>query len=207
MIAVFGVPAFLVTLAGMFLARGAAFVVSLESIGLNDPLYMDLGTRAWFLPLLFAAAVAVGAWTLKYRPFGRAVYAVGGGEASAHLMGLPVAKVKVGVYALSGFTAALAGVSHGFYTISGNAAAGTMLELDCIAAVVIGGTLLQGGVGNMIGTLFGVALLGAIQTILTFEGTLSSWWTKIVIGGLMLAFIVLQRAVEAGLRLTGRKPA
>ena len=69
------------------------------------------------------------------------------------------------------------------------------MELDAIAAVVIGGTLLTGGSGYVLGTVLGVLVLGLIQTLITFEGTLSSWWTKIVIGVLLFAFIVLQRLI------------
>jgi simple sugar transport system permease protein len=87
-------------------------------------------------------------------------------------------------------------VANSVYGLAGDPNAGTMLELDAIAAVVIGGTLLQGGQGSVFGTLFGVCLLGIIQTIITFDGTLSSWWTKIVVGGLMFAFLLIQRIVE-----------
>jgi simple sugar transport system permease protein len=99
------------------------------------------------------------------------------------------------VYALSGFCSALAGV---VYTLglSGNPSAAVGLELDAIAAVVIGGTLLTGGVGYVAGTLLGVLILGIIQTAITFQGSLSSWWTKIAIGLLLLIFILLQRFVQ-----------
>ena len=112
-------------------------------------------------------------------------------------MGLPVGRTQVLLYALSGFCSALAGVTYTLYTSSGNATAGTMLELDAIAAVVIGGTLLSGGVGYMLGTFIGVLILGVIQTIITFEGSLSSWWTKIAVGVLLLAFILLQRFLQS----------
>ena len=112
-------------------------------------------------------------------------------------MGLPVGRTKIGLYALSGLCAALGGVTYTFYTSSGNATAGTMLELDAIAAVVIGGTLLSGGVGYVFGTLIGVLILGVIQTIITFQGTWSSWWTKIAIGLLLLGFILLQRFLQS----------
>ena len=117
-------------------------------------------------------------------------------------MGLPVGSTKVRLYALSGFCSSLAGVAYTFYTSSGNATAGTMLELDAVAAAVIGGTLLSGGVGYVFGTLVGVLILGLIQTIITFEGTLSSWWTKIGIGALLLAFILIQRFLQS--RAAGR---
>ena len=125
--------------------------------------------------------------------FGRTVYAIGGSESSAALMGLPVASTIVRVYALSGFCAALGGVLYTMYTLSGYSLHATGLELDAIAAVVIGGTLLSGGIGHVQGTLFGVLVLGLIQTLIAFDGTLSSWWTRIVIGMLLLAFCLLQR--------------
>jgi simple sugar transport system permease protein len=111
-------------------------------------------------------------------------------------MGLPVAATRIGVYALSGFCSALAGVVYTFYMLSGYSLHATGLELDAIAAVVIGGTLLAGGSGYVLGTLFGVLVLGLIQTLIVFDGTLSSWWTKIAIGGLLLAFCLLQRLLS-----------
>ena len=91
----------------------------------------------------------------------------------------------------------MAGVVYTLYMFSGNATAGMGLELDAIAAVVIGGTLLSGGVGFLAGTFIGVLIFGIIQTAITFQGNLSSWWTKIVIGGLLLAFILLQKLIQA----------
>ncbi len=110
------------------------------------------------------------------------VYAVGGSEHSAVLMGLPVARTADRrVHAVSGFCSALAGVVFTFYMLSGYGLHAVGLELDAIAAVVIGGTLLTGGVGYVAGTLFGVLILGIIQTLISFDGTLSSWWTRIVV--------------------------
>jgi simple sugar transport system permease protein len=130
--------------------------------------------------------------------FGRTVYAIGGNEHSATLMGLPVARTTVLVYTLSGFCSALGGVVFTFYTLSGYGLHAVGLELDAIAAVVIGGTLLTGGVGYMAGTLFGVLTLGIIQSLIMFDGSLSSWWTRIVIGALLFVFCVLQRVFEVG---------
>jgi len=193
-------PPFLVTLAGMFLVRGLGFVVSLETIAIKHGMYDAIGDFSLRVfpvtALLFLSVLIAAVYVAHYTPFGRAVYAVGGNEQSAMLMGLPVGRTKVRLYALSGFCSALAGVTYTFYTSSGNATAGTMLELDAIAAVVIGGTLLSGGVGYVLGTLIGVLILGVIQTIITFEGTLSSWWTKIAVGALLLMFILLQRFLQ-----------
>jgi galactofuranose transport system permease protein len=192
-------PPFLVTLGGMFFARGMAFILRSESLGITHPMYRavdDMGlqlTRQATLSatgMLFIAMVAFGFVLLHYTRFGRNVYAIGGNETSARLMGLPVGATKIGVYAFSGFCAALAGVTTTFYMGSGNPALGFGFELDAIASVVIGGTLLTGGVGTMLGTLAGVLIFGTIQTALVFDGRLSSWWLRIAIGALLLGFIL-----------------
>jgi simple sugar transport system permease protein len=201
----YALPAFLVTLGGMFFARGLGFMIKLESMpitklgGIVDRMTLSLGER-YELPataIVFLALLALAIGVAHFTRFGRNVYAVGGNEQSAVLMGLPVARTKVGVYALSGFCSALAGVVYTFYTSSGNPTAGTGLELDAIAAVVVGGTLLSGGVGLVAGTLVGVLIFGMIQTIITFQGNINSWWTRIIIGLLLLAFILLQKAIQS----------
>jgi len=192
----FEIPPFLVTLGGLFLARGAAFLITEETIEITHPFYSKLGDSKLFLPILFLGVIAVGTIIQRYTPYGRRVMAIGGSESSSLLLGVPVRNTKVWIYALSGFCSSLAGVANTVYGLAGDPSAGTMLELDAIAAVVIGGTLLQGGQGSVLGTLFGVCLLGIIQTIITFDGTLSSWWTKIVVGALMFAFLLIQRIVE-----------
>jgi len=137
----------------------------------------------------------------KRQVFGRNVYAVGGNEEAAMLMGIPVGRTKVLVYALSGLCSSLAGVVFTFYGSSGNPSAAVGMELDAIAAVVVGGTLLSGGVGYVFGTLIGVLIFGIIQTGIVFDGRLSSWWTRVVIGALLLLFILLQKLfARPGLR-------
>lgn len=197
---------FIVTLAGMFLARGLCYVISIDSISITNesysaisqirvPLWEDASVSA---SALIALAVLLSAvFVAHYTPFGRTVYAIGGSEVSARLMGLPVRRTLVSVYALSGFCAALAGVLFTFYMLSGYGLHAVGLELDAIAAVVIGGTLLTGGVGYVAGTLFGVLMLGIIQTLISFDGTLSSWWTRIVVGALLFVFCLLQRVFTA----------
>ncbi|KAB7767419.1 galactofuranose ABC transporter, permease protein YjfF [Xanthomonas maliensis] len=200
-------PPFVVTLAGMFLARGAATLISVDSIDIDQPLYTAVA--GWRLSLgggaslsagavLALLVVAIGILVARLTPFGRTVYAIGGNRQSAVLMGLPVARTEIGVYALSGFCAALAGVVYTVYMLSGYSLHALGLELDAIAAVVIGGTLLSGGGGYVIGSLFGVLILGLVQTLIAFDGTLSSWWTRIVIGVLLLAFCLLQRVFGRG---------
>ncbi len=134
-------------------------------------------------------------YVLHQTRLGRTVYAVGGNEQSAMLMGLPVARTKIAVYTISGFCSALGGVLLSFYMLSGSSSLAVGMELDAIAAVVIGGTLLTGGTGYRRRLGPRVLVLGLIQTLINFQGTLSSWWTRIVIGLLLFAFILLQRLV------------
>lgn len=196
---------FIVTLAGMFLARGLCYLISIDSISITDEGYagiaharVPLGSEVSISigAIVALVTVAVGIWLAHATEFGRTVYAIGGNEASAMLMGLPVARTTVLVYAFSGFCSALAGVVFTFYMLSGYGLHAVGLELDAIAAVVIGGTLLSGGVGFVAGTLVGVLILGIIQTLIAFDGSLSSWWTRIVIGALLLLFCLLQRVFE-----------
>jgi galactofuranose transport system permease protein len=200
----FRLQPFIVTLAGMFLARGTCFLITTQSIPINDPSFhalagfsIPVGSGSLTTGSLIALAMlAAGIVIAHFTRFGRNVYAIGGNERSALLMGLPVARTKIGVYALSGFCSSLGGVVFTLYVLSGYGLQAQGMELDAIAATVIGGTLLTGGVGYVIGSVFGVGILGTIQTLITFDGTLSSWWTRIVIGALLCAFCLMQRATE-----------
>jgi ribose/xylose/arabinose/galactoside ABC-type transport system permease subunit len=206
LIHLFKLQAFIVTLAGMFLARGLCYLISINSITIDQPLYVTLSQArigvfgAFISPsvLIAMAMLALAIYIAHYTRFGRAVYAIGGNEQSALLMGLAVGRTKVLVYAFSGFCAALAGVLFSFYMLSGYGLHAQGTELDAIAAVVIGGTLLTGGYGYVAGTLSGVLILGLIQTLIAFDGTLSSWWTKIVIGVLLFVFCMAQRLMSLG---------
>ncbi|MBT2521059.1 galactofuranose ABC transporter, permease protein YjfF [Arthrobacter sp. ISL-28] len=198
----FDIQPFIVTLAGMFLARGLCYVISLDSIPVTEGFFTAMAQAQIPLPgdlfvspgvLLALGIVAAAFYILHHTRFGRTVYAIGGNEHSAMLMGLPVTKTKVLVYALSGFCSAIAGILFSFYSLSGYSLAAQGMELDAIAAVVIGGTLLTGGTGYVLGSVVGVLVLGIVQTFIAYDGTLSSWWTKIVIGALLLVFILLQR--------------
>jgi simple sugar transport system permease protein len=206
MIHVFKIQPFIATLAAMFLARGLCYVISKDSISITDPVFVSLaqtrislgGRLSITASVVIALVVVLVAFVvLHYSRLGRTVYAIGGGEQSGMLMGLPVARTKVLVYVISGFCSGLAGVLFTFYTLSGYSLTAVGTELDAIAAVVIGGTLLTGGYGFVLGSVLGVLVLGTIQTIITFEGTLSSWWTRIFIGALLLVFIVLQKVLTA----------
>jgi simple sugar transport system permease protein len=204
MIQGYRLPAFLVTLGGMFLMRGLAFTVSEESIAITSPLHSELqerglplaaGVQLPFIALLFLAVIALGALVAHGTRFGRNVYALGGSEPSAMLMGLPVGRIRVAVYALSGFCAALAGVALTIQSGAGNATNSQGLELEAISAAVIGGTLLTGGRGYVVGTLLGVLVAGLIRTIINFAGNIPAAWQSIAVGGLLLAFILLQKLI------------
>jgi simple sugar transport system permease protein len=198
------VPAFIVTLAGMFLARGMCFVMTTDSIPINHEFYSMLqglfyrlpgGGRLTFIGGLMVLVFLCGIVMAHFSKFGSYIYAIGGNRTSAELMGVPVARTTITIYALSGFLSGLAGIVFSLYTSAGYSLAAVGVELDTIAAVVIGGTLLTGGVGYVAGTFVGVVIQGIIQTYIVFDGTLSSWWTKIVVGALLFAFIALQRTL------------
>jgi simple sugar transport system permease protein len=203
----FAIEPFIVTLAGQFLARGLCYLISINSIAITNPLYTEVSTLRIPLPfdtsitvnvVIALVVLVVAVYLAHYTRFGRTVYAIGGNEQSALLMGLPVRRTKILIYTMSGLCSALAGVVFTFYMLSGYGLHAGGMEMDAIAAVVVGGTLLTGGSGYMVGTLFGVLITGTIQTLIMFQGELSSWWTKIVIGMLLLVFCLLQRAFERG---------
>lgn len=200
----FKFPPFVATLIGMFAARGLCFILSVNSIVITEPVYQALSQYRILFPdrsfislnvVVALIVVAVAIYVAQYTRFGRTVYAIGGSEQSALLMGLSVARAKILIYTINGLCSALAGVVFSLYVLSGYGWYVNGFEMDVISSVVIGGTPLTGGVGYPIGTLFGVLIQGLIQTIISFDGTLNSWWTKIVVGLLTLFFILMQRAL------------
>ena len=206
------VQPFIATLSGMWFARGMCFFISDNAINIDNRIFKILGQTKILIPGLKELAegqgnqppyisipVVVGFFLLiiaiyiaRYTRFGRTVYAIGGNEQSARLMGLPVNRTLLLVYTFNGFCSALAGLAFCLFVSSGHGLYAPGFELDVIAAVVIGGTLLTGGSGYVIGTLFGVMVLAITQALIQFIGSLSSWWTRIVIGVLMLVFIGVQ---------------
>lgn len=216
------VPPFITTLTGMFLARGVCSLISRESIEIKHPMmdalagwkiyFMKLQDGEWvrirpsafinFNVIVFVVMIIIGTVILQKTRFGRNIYAIGGNEQSAKLMGLPVGRTKVLVYGFNGLCSVLAGVTYALYVKSGWNLSLQGAELDVITCAVIGGTLLTGGVGYMIGTLFGVLLKSIIPALITFNGNLLSWWGKIATGLLLLLFICIQKIV---VNATGRK--
>lgn len=220
-IAFMKVQPFIATLAGTWFARGMCFFITDDAIPIHHWVYDLLGKTKILIPGLKELAdlrgepapfisipvviallvVAIGIYIAHYTRFGRTVYAIGGNEGkneqSASLMGLSVTSTKVLVYTLNGFCSALAGIMFSIFVASGHGLYADGNELDVIASVVMGGTMLSGGSGYVFGTLFGVLILGITQTLIQFNGTLSSWWTRIVIGLLTLMFIGVQSLLAA----------
>ena len=208
MVQYFDIQPFIASLAAMFLARGLANVVSVQSLAIKDEGFAALaswkikfgeGREAWSINLSMVIAFVVlliAIYLLHYTRFGRTVYGLGTGDngTAVNLMGLKGSSTKVWVYVISGTCAGIAGILFALYTKSGFNLTGIGMELDAIAAVVIGGALLTGGGGFVLGSVAGVLGYGLIQVLIAREG-LDSWWTKVFIGVVLLAFVLLQRAM------------
>jgi ribose/xylose/arabinose/galactoside ABC-type transport system permease subunit len=201
---------FIITLAGLFLLRGSCFMINLDSVPLRHPFVAQFAGVSLPLPgdgelrssaIVMLVALAIGVFIAHWTSFGADVYAVGGDRASAGLMGVPIRRTTVKTYALAGTYSALGGVVYALYTASGYPLAGTGAELSAIASVVLGGTLLTGGIGFVVGTLFGGMILGLIATLINFNGSLNGAWIMISGGLLLFLFIILQRFLVSSLKL------
>lgn len=212
LVAYLKIQPFIVTLAGMFFARGMTAIISKEMISIKNTMFLAWAQCKIYLPfggyvnkkgkliqpyiypsVIIAIVVLIIVFiVLKYTKFGRSIYAIGGNEQSALMMGLNVKRTKLKAYMLDGFLASLGGFLFCLNTCSGFVEQAKGFEMDAIASAVIGGTLLTGGVGNVFGSLFGVLIKGTIEAFITFQGTLSSWWTRITIAAMLCFFIVLQ---------------
>jgi len=198
---------FIVTLAMMIAARGLALVytqektlsvpASAQGFGELGRGKLDLGPLSFPYPVLILIAAYVVAWlVLNYTRFGRHTYSLGDSEEAARLMGLNVGRVTMGVYTLSGALAGLAGVMLASRLGTGQPVAGVGWELDAIAAVVVGGTLLTGGQGGVGSTLVGMLLLALIFNIFNLEGWISPWWQLVLRGIILLAVVIVQNRLS-----------
>ena len=207
---------FIVTMAGMFFARGMTAVISTNQLSITadvNQLFYDLASFRIYLPAFLGYAnkkgiiqvpyIGIGVvvallvllvifLVLRYTRFGRSLYAVGGSEISAAMMGLDVKKTKLKAYVLSSFLCSVGGICYCMNTMAASVSQATGMEMDAISSAVIGGTLLTGGVGNVIGTLFSVLINGTISTIVQTNGKLASSWPNILTAALLCFFIVLQ---------------
>ncbi len=204
---------FIVTMAGMFFARGMTAMIYDKQISISsNELFKKLANIKIEFPfgsyvnrkgveqipyirihVIIALLVLVAVFfMLRYTKFGRSLYAVGGSEQSAAMMGLDVKKTKLKAYILSSFLCSIGGICYCMNTMSGSVQQALGLEMDAIASSVIGGTLLTGGVGNVIGSFFGVLINGTISTLVKTNGKLLSSWSSIAVAALLCFFIVLQ---------------
>ena len=195
---------FIVTLASLLFARGLLLAITDEGANTykipQDSAFVELGrgtVLGFGYPIFVAAVLAVlGGMILNRTSFGQNVFATGGAEQSAVLLGVPVAKTKILVYTMSGTLAGLAGALTAAYLQSGVTVIGVGLELDAISVVVIGGTLLTGGMGTILGTVIGVGLIKVIQNVINQIGTLDSNYQSVVSGVFLLIVVVLQRILR-----------
>jgi ribose/xylose/arabinose/galactoside ABC-type transport system permease subunit len=194
---------FIVTLAMMIAARGVALGATGENSVRVDRAaegFMWLGRGRIIgvpVPVVLAALAFIAGWVvLRYTAFGRYVYATGDNEDAARLLGLKVDRVLIATYAISGILAALAGVVLAGRLGAGQPVAGNGIELDAIAAVVVGGTLLSGGQGGVGSTVVGVLLLGVIFNLFNLEGTITPWWQGVLRGIFLLGVVVVQARLQ-----------
>ena len=212
-----GLPSFIVTLGSLYMLRGAGLAMTrlvsngqtiVSGVGAaaaDDPLsklfnatLFTIGGADFKVELLWwFAVVAVATWVLLRTRFGNWIFAVGGSKEASRNIGVPVNRVKILLFMATAASAALFACIQVLEVGNADVLRGTGKEFEAIITAVIGGTLLTGGSGFVLGSVLGVLVLGLIQTIITFQGTLSSWWTKIFIGVLLLVFVVLQRAIAA----------
>ena len=207
---------FIVTMAGMFFARGMTAVINTQQLSItqqsNAQFYSWANTQIYLPPffgyankrgfmvapfirptIIIALIVVVLVFImLKYTKFGRSLYAVGGSQSSAQMMGLNVKFTKMKAYLLSSVLCSIGGILYCLNTMAGSVQQAKGLEMTSIAGSVIGGTLLTGGVGNVIGSLFGVMTTGAISTLVETNGKLLSSWEDIATAALLCVFIILQ---------------
>ena len=205
----FRLEPFIVTLAGLQVARGLALVISNNQYinisygdgpGLAPPIFSVLGDRLFdntvpVATLVFLGVAILATFVLNFTRFGRYVFAVGGNERAARLSGVPVTLVKISVYAITGLVSAIAGIVHAGQFNFGSSNDGTGYELTAIAAVVIGGTSLFGGAGSMIGTIAGAVMLGALANILQLNN-INAALQLLATGAIIVVAAVLQSLVR-----------
>ena len=218
LIAYLDIQPFIVTLAGMFFARGMITIVSSEPLQLTvntEPGIMEIVQHR--IPMMFLGSpnkkgviiparmevgvivallvVLIIAIMLRKTRLGRHFYAVGGNRQSALTLGINVKKTRFKAHLISSLLAGIAGFVFMMHNVSGNATNATAGEMDAIASSIIGGTLLSGGVGNVIGTFFGVMILATIKLIVVASGLREPWWQTITTGAMLCFFILLQSIV------------
>lgn len=197
------IPPWITTLSMMMLLRGIGYIITSENsinIGKISPAFQAIGRgRLAGIPVpgwLFLICVLISAFALKYSKFGRSVYATGGNTEGAKMMGIRTGRTITLAYMLCGVGAALSGLIITSRLGAAQPTAGELYEMQVIAAVVLGGTLLTGGVGHMSGTLFGVFTMSMITNIFNMQGNISTWWQNVIMGFLILLIVIMQAGLE-----------
>ena len=206
---------FIVTLAGMFLSRGLTTMLSVNPVKVTHEGFLALVKNRLAIPwlgytakngnlipakleigaIVALAVVALVYLMLRYMKLGRHIYALGGNQQSALLLGINVKRTRFISYVISGLLSGLAGFVFLMHKPAGNASVAMRSEMDAIAASIIGGTLLTGGVGNVIGTFFGALILATIQKIIALSPLNESWWQEMANGAMLGLFILLQSVI------------
>jgi simple sugar transport system permease protein len=223
MVAYLEIQPFIVTLSGMFFARGMISVIRPRSVPISDAVFMSWSGAKLYIPFLYnesrrgvrdvayltpAALIALIVLViliilLKYTRFGRSLYAVGGNRQSALLMGIDAQKTKFLAHVLCGVLAGIGGFLFTLFAPSGNPGNGLRYEMDAISSSVIGGAMLSGGVGLPIGTFFGVLVNGLVARVVPLLGLIDAAWPSIITSAFLFAFIVLQSVLALAGKNTG----
>lgn len=197
------IPPWITTLSMMMCLRGIAYLLTDESsvnVQKVSAAFQFVGRgKVLGLPvpgIIFLAAVFVAAYGLRYTRFGRSVYAVGGNLEGAAMMGIQADRTILLSYMICGAGAALSGLILASRLGAAQSTAGELYEMQVIAAVVLGGTLLTGGVGHIWGTLFGVFTMSMIANIFNMQGNISTWWQNVIMGLLILLIVIMQAGLE-----------
>ena len=217
LVAYLDIQPFIVTLAGMFFARGMTTIVHTAPFNVENEAFVKLKDTRVVVPgfgsvnklgnyvnayveigvIVTLLVVIILFITLRWTKLGRSFYAVGGNSQSALMLGINVKRTKFISHLICGLLAGIAGFAYFLHVGSGSASHAMGMEMNAIASSIIGGTMLTGGVGNIIGTLFGVLSLATIQNIVSSAGLDQAWWTGITIAAMLCLFLVIQSVVMA----------
>ena len=227
MVSYLEIQPFIVTLAGMVLARGLTSVLSAKPVSFSNAVFKAFkGSTKIDIPflgtlnrngILLSPSLELGAMIaiaivvlvfvyLRYTKPGRHIYAIGGNQQSAMMLGINVKRTRFMSYVISGLLSGLAGFVYILHNSKADPSSVALRsEMDAIAASIVGGTLLTGGVGNVFGTFFGVMILSSIQKIIGLSGLKDAWWQSMASGAMLGFFIILQSVVLSIRGRAGRK--
>ena len=217
LVAYLDIQPFIVSLAGMFFARGMTTIVHTNPFNVENKAFVALKDTRVVVPGMGTvnrigkyvdAYVEIGVvvavllvillfFVLRYTKLGRSFYAVGGNRQSALMLGINVKRTRFLAHLICGLLAGIGGYVYFLHVGSGAASHATGMEMNAIASSIIGGTLLTGGVGNIIGTFFGVMSLSTIQNIVSSAGLDQAWWTGITVASMLCLFLVIQSVIMA----------